>query len=92
MAERNGLDQHIARRGRLGRAGQHGNLQGVGGELIQQPVAAAAPHQVQPCQFPSRELFDLVKRPPVEQGETLEHAANEFGRCLRNGLAALAAE
>ena len=43
--------ENVAQRGAFGRAGEHGNFQRVGGELVQRGVLAAAADDVQPLDF-----------------------------------------
>ena len=50
-AMRPGLDQRVAQRGGLGRAGQHGKPAGVGGELAEQRVPR---RRRRPCARPAR--------------------------------------
>ena len=86
MAERDGLHQDVAERGAFGRAGEHGNFQRVGGELIERHVLAAAADDVQPLDFFADEPFEPAQR---RRGKTAR-GFRKCSACTRRGWPARA--
>jgi hypothetical protein len=64
----------------MARAGHHGNLQRVGGELVQERVPAATTDNVQSIDPALDQLLDLPQRPAVEQRQALQSATDECAR------------
>ena len=87
-AVRAGLDQHVAQRGGLDRAGDDRQPAGVGGELAQQRVLRAAADDVDDVDAlagePLRPARCVVGEAPRE---AVQDAADDLGRALRRGAA-----
>lgn len=83
-AQRDGLHEHVAEGRGFHGAGQHGDAEGVGRELVEQHVLAAAAHDVQPGEL-SGQLFQVLEHARVEQGQTFQHAANGRARACWSG-------
>ena len=92
MAEGERLDQNVAGRGGFGRPGENGEVDGIGGELIEQIVVAAAANDVETFHFISCNDGDLVERASVKQCEAFESAADEGAFVRGDGVIGSAAE
>jgi hypothetical protein len=80
------LPENIADRGGFHRTRNHRPVAGVGGELVQKPVAAASADDVHHFDPPSRDDLKRAQDLPVPQRKTLERTARELSLRLGNGL------
>ena len=88
--ESSGLHRDVPQRGRLHGAGDHLDAQGVGGELVQQGVAAASADDVQTRrQGEFGESAGGVQLVAVGLGERFKDAAHQLGGGARVGAAPL---
>ena len=92
MAEGDGLDQNVAEGGAFRRSGDDGDLERVGGILIERGVLAAAADDVEALDFLAGEPFEFPQGVAVEQREAFVDAAHARADVGRHGLAGLAAK
>src|SRR5688572_20499368 len=92
MVEGDGLEDDITGGCRFPGTGEDGDLDGVGGELIEEVVVAAAADDEEAFDFLAGELLDLAESAAVEEGEAFQGAADESAFGFRRGLIGAAAE
>ncbi len=92
MAERDGLNQNVAERGAFGRANDDGNIQRVGGKLIQCRVLAAAADDMEALDFPAGERFQPARDDAIEQCEAFINATDAGALVGGRALAGFPAE
>jgi hypothetical protein len=89
-AEPASLDQQVADRGRLGRAGDHRQAARVGGQLAQQRISGAAADNVHPISVLARQPLCVSNRGPMPERQAVQDAADDPGAAGRDALAASA--
>ena len=72
------LSAQVTNRGCLNRTGNNGQLAGIGTELVEEPVFAAATDDANALQWSARELLELLLHVRVSKGETVEDRACQF--------------
>ena len=92
MAKGDCLEHDVAGGSGFGGAGENRDLHGVGGELIQQVVVAAATDDVEALDSAAGEFFDLLQGAAVEEREAFEGATDESAFGFRCGLVGAPAE
>ena len=88
-AERACLHQAVAESGRLGRPGEHGDAEGVGGELAEQGVLRAAADQVDDVDVTACEGRGQPDVAPVGERQAVQDRAGDRDRRARDRLTGL---
>ena len=87
MSESNGLQQHIANRGRFDGTCDDLATGHIRGELIQQAIARASTDDVDHRQIFTGKLTKFFCAPAVFERQALENTTHDFRVRLRDGLA-----
>ena len=85
------LNADIAQGGGLNRAGGHGDAAGVGAQLVEQFVLAAAADNMQLAERLTAQRRQLVEHPGVEQRQAVKNTARQLGVGIGNRLPGFAA-
>jgi len=76
MAERDRLNEDVTCRRRFHGAGDYGNLEGLRRKLVEQLIATAAAHHVQPLAAVSDQLLDLEQGASIKQSQAFQDATD----------------
>ena len=87
MTQCNGLNENISDRRTFDRAGQNSPADGIRSELIEQPILAPAPNDMELRNTHPCHIFQLFERTTVSVSEAFEDAADKCARRARHRLA-----